>query len=139
MNKEELFSSLKPSMSYQREIKELLKDISRRDNIKEEQILSRDEILAIFKKDSPRNQKISEIKATLKKWRLPLLTETQDNFDREIQKLKLPNNIRMSPPQNFEGDYLNIEVRVKKKNDIDTAVKELQRIKNSIQTLLDFL
>ncbi|MFH0886863.1 MAG: hypothetical protein V1843_01720 [bacterium] len=139
MNKTELFATLNPSISYQREIEGLLFDISRRDNIAEQEILSRDEIQKIMVKDIPRNQKIAEIKNALKKWRLPQLTEAQDNFDRETQKLKLPKNIKISPPQNFEGDHLNIEIRVKKPEDLSTAAKELLRIKDEISGLFYYL
>ena len=135
----ELFDQLKLSVSYRREFTELLNDIARRDNTTPEEIIAREEIWELRQKDLPRNQRITRIKQQLRKWRYPRLTKAEVDFARAVAKLKLPNYIKITPPQNFEGDFVSIEVKVKSEEELGKAIKELDGIRSRISQLFALL
>ena len=135
----ELFGQLKLSVSYRREFAELLRDIARRENTTPEKVIARAEIRELLKITLPRNQRITRIKQQLRKWRYPRLTEAQDNFARAVANLKLPSNIRIAPPQNFEGDYINLQLQIRNEKELLAAIETLKNKQHDISQLKNYL
>ena len=63
--------------------------------------------------DLDRNQKARKIRSLLKKRRFPAITSAERAFDRLISELKLGSDIKLTPPDNFEGSIYTLTINFK--------------------------
>ncbi len=110
-----------------KEIITLLYEISRRDGIGINTLLSKQEIIDIEKDDRlSQPQRFEAVKRFLKSRRLPHLSRMEEEFEKAVKELKLPPFIRISPPLFFEGDRYKLEASFSSENDIKKIIERLQ-------------
>jgi ParB family transcriptional regulator, chromosome partitioning protein len=98
-----LFECLKPTLNQQKEILTLIKEVSKIRNSSIDNFLKEKHILDIIDhQDLGRAQKIKELRALLQKIRFPVISDYYDQFNALIHRLKLPNKLKLVPPENFE-------------------------------------
>ncbi|UCD89562.1 MAG: ParB N-terminal domain-containing protein, partial [Desulfobacterales bacterium] len=100
----ELFANLKLSLSKQREILTLIKEIARRDDATMLEVLNDDALEDILNNDRfDRNQKSSKISTYLKQRRFPIITKTKQIFEAHVKGLNLKAGAQLIPSNNFES------------------------------------
>ena len=99
-----LFDDLKLSLSKQREIIILIKEIAAGEDTPIMEIFQEKRLKQIINhKDLDRTQKTRDIRMYLKQRRFPAIMKAEREFNRNVKELKLGENIRLVPPKNFEA------------------------------------
>ncbi len=103
-------AGLKLGVNWQKELSDLVHDISKRENIEHTEVLrSTDiqEVLASGKLSAP--QKRAKIKKILTERRYPLYTLAKNEFAKQLKALKINPAIKVSHTPYFENEKLKIE------------------------------
>ncbi len=126
-----LFNDLKLSLSKQKEILTLTKEISIRENVPIIRILEGSDIQNIITDhDIDRNRKTGKIRKLLSAKRFPELTKAENKYYEKLNTIELGAGVKLVPPKNFEGtDYLLTFTF--------NSVKELNERKKSFNKLVD--
>ena len=130
-----LFDKLKPGFNKQKEILTLFYEIASREGVPILELLNGDELQSILSDNEPdRNRIINILRQYLKKRRYPLITKTENVFERNVKKLALERGMKIIPPANFEGNTFVLSLEFKKIRDLEMQKEFLDKlIKN--QTL----
>lgn len=100
----QLFNSLKLSLSKQREILTLVKEIAHRDDAPILTVLKEPEMQAIINNNHfDGNQKARKIRKYLKQVRFPIITKAEQAFASHLKTLNLKTGAKLIPPENFES------------------------------------
>ncbi|MFB6355827.1 MAG: hypothetical protein ABEJ65_04860 [bacterium] len=59
----------------------------------------------------------------------PRLMERRQNFKKELEKLDINGRITIDPPENFEGDYLDVSLRCKRDDDLESLSEAVRTCK----------
>jgi ParB family chromosome partitioning protein len=99
-----LFANLKLSLSKQREMLTLVKEIAHRDDAFMLEVLNDNAIQNILNNNHfDRNQKVSKIRRYLKQRRFPIITKAEQTFETHVKRLNLKAGVQLIPPENFES------------------------------------
>ena len=122
----ELFSALPMSVSKQKEVLALAKDIAGRDHQTVKDVFKSDAIQAIVHSDEfDRNQKTASVRRHLRTVRYPNLSEAESRYQTALASLKLDPHMRIDPPPGFEGDIFTLTLRFRRRGDLETAYRNL--------------
>jgi ParB/RepB/Spo0J family partition protein len=125
----DLFETLKPSLNQQKQILTLLKEISKIRNCNVENILNEKNIHYIISHpDLARPQKIKELKSCLKKIRFPNISLYYDQFNSLVQELRLPNAVKLIPPENFEDMGYSMMLHFDSMQAFESCVEALENL-----------
>ncbi len=106
-----IFNSLGLSLNKQREIISLVKEISKRDDIRVQDVLQDQRIRKILNADNPdHGWKTREIRSLLNRWRYPAIAKARQEFESHLKNLKLGPDIKMIPPKNFEATTYTLQL-----------------------------
>jgi ParB family chromosome partitioning protein len=126
-----LFNVLKLSVSKQKEILTLTKEISFREDIPMAEILKGRHLKRILNDETlDKNQKIRKIRSYLKQRRFPEITRAERTFEEHRQNLKLGPGIKLIPPENFESPtyFLNFSFN---------GFNEVKHLKKTFDSLIE--
>lgn len=125
----ELFSSLPFSVSKQREILMLLKEISIRDRIPIPDILGEDLIArALAESDKDGNQRANAVRRYLRTRRFPKLVEAEARYEEMIRALNLPQGTGISPPPHFESGTHTLTLRFSSGEELKHRLTALSKL-----------
>lgn len=137
-----VFESLKPGTNLQRELSENIIECSRRDGVSIWEIIQRSPLSDILSDNkAPTHIRAEKFRAALRWLRYPRLSESEMRFQQFIEALKLPSEIRVTPPLFFEGADYHADIRFKSSDELlfrlDRMVKvfsspEVQKMFGSI-------
>lgn len=134
-----IINSLKLGRNRIKELINFLEEISLKENITIEKILSDNNFLLILNKDNlNRNQKIKHLWNYLKKRRFPLLTQAELIFKKKKKLLKLLPQIILIPPKYFEKEEYEIKFKFKNEEELKKIAENLLNI-SSNKTLKEIL
>jgi len=120
---------LKMSLSKQREILNLMEEISKRDNIKN--LLNTSEIQKhVNNEDLDNNQKVNNIRSWLKQKRFPNYTKADLQYNSLLKKLGFEKSMKFIAPAFFEGNNFSIHLSFSK---LDQLKKQIEILYNAIQ------
>lgn len=124
-----IYKSLKPTFNIQKEILTTSKEIALVENVSVNQLLC-DHFFSstINNGEFSRNQKIQKIRYKLKQMRFPVISRFEENYNKLLNQLNLPDNIKLIPPENFEGDAYSIVFGFKNIKEFKFAKKILDRL-----------
>lgn len=106
-----LFGEFKLGLNKQREIMTLVKEIARRDSISERKVLQDHQLQNIINdQDLDRGQKARRLRTYLRQRRFPQIMKAETRFEYLRKQLNLGNNIRIIPPQDFEGTAYTVNM-----------------------------
>ena len=98
-----IFTRLKLGLNRQRELMMLLDEIAHRENSTIESLLNEHVIQQVLDdRHLDRVQMRQRILEYLKQRRFPAISRIETEFNRQIQNLRLGNQISLTPPKNFE-------------------------------------
>jgi hypothetical protein len=128
----DMFRDLHLSHSKQREILINIDDIVRREGIDANVILKDATLLALLSDpETDRVQKSNMARSYFRSKRFPLLTRTEETFQKELKKLTLGNNIRFQAPSGFESREFVFTLGIENLEDLESAIKHLQKTLNN--------
>jgi ParB family chromosome partitioning protein len=135
----DFLASLKLSLHKQRELIDIVVEISRREDCTIESVITSNEITAIFddsKTDLP--QKSGRIRSCLKQRRFPNLTQAQAEFERLKSNLKLGENVSLKAPPGFESNRFNLSLNFASPTEFKNQLKTLGKLMDD-QEFIQFL
>jgi len=125
-----IFDQLKFSLNKQKEILTLVDEIAHRENSSIRQVLGDTGLKKILdNEDIDRTQKGNQIRAFLRQWRFPQISGAEKKYQNLYKQLKLGNDIKLTPPKNFEGVTYSLNLSF-------TNLAELRELKNKLDELI---
>lgn len=122
-----VLTHIHPSTNKLNELLALLREISARDGLSIEDILSRYQLLQIVANpQAPQAEKVSALRQALKGIRLPQLSERQAQLAKLIQNLELPNQAKVVTDPYFENKKMKLEYQFSHPEELDQLVKKVQ-------------
>ncbi len=124
-----IFSKIKASNNKQLEIIQYIVEISKRDAVNIEVFFQNHEIQKIIlnEKSEPL-LKTKLLREYLYKLRFPTIFKIRQKVQRKINNLKLGNNIKFVPPENFESQNYSISFNAKNYIEFKANVKTLNNV-----------
>jgi hypothetical protein len=112
----EIIKTLKLNRNKAKEVRDQLDEISRREGKDIEDILKDPVICGILaSQKDPIPIKARLFRSYLRRLRYPRLTLHEERFKASLKELKLPCDIKVSPPPCYEGNYLEIAIECRNK------------------------
>jgi ParB family transcriptional regulator, chromosome partitioning protein len=129
-----LLLALKPGENRLKEIISFLREISLRDRMPISALLARGDIGQLLADvQTPRPQRLEQLRRIIKQMRFPLLTTMEQRFAAYKQSISLPPQISFHPPPFFEGEEFRMELRFKDFRAFRELVASLRRIADSTE------
>lgn len=126
-----LFNSLKLSLNKQREMVTRVKEISIREDKSIKEVLEEHYLTEVLTdEDLDINQKAHMVRAYLKQRRFPSIVTAQKSYEKYREKLKLGNQIKLIPPDNFESPAYTLKFTFK-------TMADLKELGSAFNTLID--
>lgn len=125
----EFLTNLKLSLHKQRELIDMVIELSKLEDCSIESILNSPEVCQLLNNpemDLPR--KAGKIREHLKKRRFPHLTQAQDEFKHLTGRLKLGEHVSLKPPPGFEGNRYTISLSFGNLPDFEKQIKILSKL-----------
>ena len=123
---------LKPSVSKQNEIIELVFEISKRENISVKNVIRAGEIDTIFSNQKlliP--QKLERVREYLKKRRFPQLTKLEEEFESLKKSIGISQDMKFYPPTFFEGNNYEMHLSFSKISQLKKQITILNKMIDS--------
>ena len=133
-----LLEALRPGENRVKEIISFLREISLRDGVPIPSILVREDIRKILNdQETPRPQRIENLRRIVKELRFPRLTAMEKQFAEYKRSLLLPPQISFHPPPFFEGEQFKMELRFKDLKELGGLLARLRRISEGAHNAKD--
>lgn len=114
-----LFETLKLSLSKQRELITMIREIAFREDISIPEIFQESYFQNILNDENmDRIQKTNNIRSYLKRRRFPNIASAEKVFEKHVKELKLGNGIKLIPPKDFEGTIYNMMLNFKNSKEL---------------------
>ncbi len=127
----EIFLNLSLSLNKQREIITLSTEIAKRDSLSIKQtLLAAQAMIPGTESEPDKNQEAKNIRAALKSMRYPEITKASRAFLKQMEKLDLPHWMKLLAPAHFEGDWFELSIRFKTRENLVKACSEMDRLAN---------
>ena len=108
---------------------ELVGEISQREDITPAQVIQEEVISKIVEDDNlSKPEKTSRISKHLFIRRMPIISELKRKFEERVRKIKLPNKIKIIPPENFEGRSWEIRLKFENRETLEKLNLEVQKL-----------
>ncbi|MDL2329470.1 ParB/RepB/Spo0J family partition protein [Desulfosarcina sp. OttesenSCG-928-A07] len=126
--------SLNASLRVQRELLEMVREISLRDDIPVSQVIHAPDIAAIMEDpETPMPQKVQNVRQVFKNRRYPALCRAEKKYHDTIRALKADPRIQVQPPRDFEGKTYHITLAVHSRKDLDALWPDAQKLAGIIE------
>jgi len=124
-----LFHEIRPTLSQQKEMLFLVKDIARARDHSITAVLKNGDLPGIRRNpDFNRQQKVGQMLAFLRKQRYPRIHRFGTFFARNLRALDLPANLSLKPPANFEDTRFSMTIDFHSPAGLKTHIQTLQSI-----------
>ncbi len=124
-----IFQKVRMGQNKQSEIIVNCHEIARRDNINLVDLLTDKRILDIINQDNPdENFKGNLLRSLLGKLRYPEMTKAYENLKTGIKALKIEPEIKLLPPDNFEGEKYSVSFDFRNIKEFEKNVLKLMSI-----------
>ena len=116
-------------LNVQRELLELISEISIRDDISIARLMEQDDIAAVMGNgDSPVPQKARELRRMLKAKRYPELIKAEASYNQKVKSLNLNPLVQIQPPRFFEGKSYRLTLTVDSRRRLKSLQSELEKL-----------
>jgi len=133
----DLFSKIKFNINQQKQLIELLIDISRITGDPIAKTLGEEQFQGILSSHSLNMpQKGRALLGLLRRKRFPTVTHAEETFKSKISRFHLPGNIRIQAPPYFESNYYRMEILFKNGVELKETIDHLSGLKG-LQSLKD--
>ena len=135
----ELFLKLNTGLNKQREILTLVSEIALREQTDPREVLCDPALARMLEMEEvDRNQQTRQIRRLLRRRRFPSLVAAEDRFQELRQRLKLGQNLQLTPPRDFEGTRFALTLSFQSLTEIESLRGKLDELANhpDFKTLL---
>lgn len=99
-----LFGKISVGLNVQRELLEMILDISKLDRCSVAELIGHEKIAAVLNNEEISvPQRVQKLRQMLKKMRYPSLSRAEESFTEMLKSLKLHPRLQLQPPRFFEG------------------------------------
>ena len=124
-----LFGRLKPSLNKQREIFQLCREISKREDIPISTLLDSPPFKMITTEEEvDANRRTTLLREALRKRRMPALSKADEEFQRELAQLALGKGITLVPPPGFEGRTYRLTIEFSNRQNLEDRLAGLKTL-----------
>ncbi|MGD9305524.1 MAG: ParB N-terminal domain-containing protein [Desulfobacterales bacterium] len=124
-----VYARLKIGLNRQREFMMLLDEIAHRENSTIANLLNEGVIQQVLDDHNlDRAQKRRQIQAYLRQRRFPAISRMKNEFNKQIKKLQLGNQISLTPPKDFEGSNYTLKLTFSSLSEFEELQSRLDRI-----------
>jgi ParB family chromosome partitioning protein len=124
-----LFDYLKLGLNRQREMLLLLEEISLREEIPIQQLVSEEPLSHILENTKiDRSIKRQKVRTYLRRRRFPMISKAETHYKAFVRQLKLGPNIMLIPPKEFEGMTYTLTIRFDNQKELQNAKEKLDKI-----------
>jgi hypothetical protein len=130
----QILNELKLSLSKQRHIITLLKEIAAKNNIDILKVFEDGKLKQLFDEnfEKDKNFKANALTKRLNEMRYPSITKAFEKFNTFKKGLKLNPKITLKPPANFEGKDYEINMKFKNKEEIKKHKKDIEVVEKGL-------
>ena len=122
-------SGLKLNRNDTRFIRELLNDLTRRNNSRASDILDLPTIVEVLSHDKLNGpQKLTKLKRALFELRYPILTQAEDSFDAEVKDANLHPRIKIGHTPYFEDNAIEVRFKYDNPAQLREMIRSLERL-----------
>ncbi len=123
------FRQVTTGLNIQRELLELISEISRRDDIAIARLLEQADIFDIIENtDFPAPQKTQRLRMMLKSKRFPELSRAEAAYNQKVKTLKLNPRVQIHPPRFFEGTSYRLSLTIDSRHQLKSLQSELDKL-----------
>jgi len=124
-----LFDHLKLGLNRQRELLLLLKEISQREEIPIQQLMTEKPLNHILENTKiDRSIKRQKVRTYLRRRRFPMISKAETQYNTFVKQLKLGPNINLMPPKDFEGMTYTLTIRFDNRKELKNLKEKLEKI-----------
>ncbi len=124
-----LLSRLRLGENRLREMLTLLMEISRRDRVRMKEILDRPDLQPLLSQENlTSTQRTERVKSVLLNLRYPKLRELEEEFEKRVKRLRLPEGVSLRPSPYFEARGLRMEVQFKSMEEYRSILSYLSQL-----------
>jgi ParB family chromosome partitioning protein len=124
-----LFDQLKLGLNRQRELLLLLEEISQREEIPIQQLMTEKPLNHILENTKiDRSIKRQKVRTYLRGRRFPTISKAETQYNAFVKQLKLGPNINLMPPKNFEGMTYTLTIRFDNRKELKNLTEKLEEI-----------
>jgi len=135
----DLFGEIRAGLNVQREILDNAQETTLREGVSLREVLTGDDLMQIREDpDLQRPHKTALIRKSIKFRRYPVLTATEERFNRRARALDLPGNVKLIPPAGFEGPDYSLNLKFRSRAQLREHKEILERLLTN-DTLKDIL
>jgi ParB family chromosome partitioning protein len=123
------FRQVHTGLNIQRELLELISDISRRDDIPIARLIAQSDLVDIIgNTDFPAPQKAQHLRMMLKAQRYPELSKAEASYNQKVKTLQLNPRIQIHPPRFFEGPSYRLSLTVDSRRQLKSLQSDLEKL-----------
>jgi ParB family chromosome partitioning protein len=123
------FRQISTGLNVQRELMELITEISLRDGIAITRLIEMDEIAAVMENgDRSVPQKVHELRIILRSKRYPELSKAESLYLQKVKSLKLDPCVQLQPPPFFEGNTYRLTLSVHSRRQLNSLQHQLKKL-----------
>lgn len=123
------FQRVGAGLNIQREMFESIIEISFRDDIPVNTLLTRSEISDIVRhSDLSAPQKAQQLRTMLKVQRYPEISNAHASYNQKVKTLKLSPRIQIHPPRHFEGKTYRLSLKIDSRRQLKALQPELEKL-----------
>jgi len=125
------FDTITTGLNVQRELLDLIVDISRRDGVSVAGLVQQDDVVGILTDEATAApQKIQLLRQLLKMKRFPTLSQAEANYRQMLKSVRLDTRVQIQPPRFFEGKSYRVTMTVESRRQLKTLQLELDKLAN---------
>lgn len=120
---------IKTGLNIQRELVEMIEEISIRDSISMAQLLAAKDLTAILdQEEMPLPERVDRLRRVLKWRRFPELSKAEDAYFQARKALKLNPRIQIQPPRFFEGNTFRLSLSIQSRAELLSLIPDIEKI-----------
>ena len=124
-----LFNHLKLGLNRQRELLLMLEEISLREEIPIQQLMTEKPLKRILENtEIDRSIKRQKVRTYLRRRRFPMISKAEMQYKAFVKQLKLGSNINLMPPKDFEGMTYTMTIRFNNQEELKNSKEKLEEI-----------
>ena len=128
--------AINTSLNVQRELVEMIADISMRDDVSIRQLLDAKDLCALLnQEDIPLPARVDRLRRWFKMRRYPELSKAEADYLQARKSIKLSPHIQIQPPRFFEGNTFRLALTIRSRGELLSLIPEIKKIATDARLL----
>jgi ParB family chromosome partitioning protein len=123
------FRTITTGLNVQRELLEMLSEISLRDDVAIARLIEQEDVAAIMGNEaSPAPQKVQELRLLFKSQRYPELNKAEVAYHQTLKSMRLDPRIQLQPPRFFEGKSYRLTLTIDSRRQLKSLQPQIEKL-----------